>query len=138
MREGTSEHGDDTGYEDIQKLYFQDNLALMDDLISHHVIEPDSRQLTPQMSAQNMPSPLLKSSDDDNTLNSKQRQAMFIDYREPDSPDYEMLPPSKKASKFFMQKVDNRRISISPNMLSESNKQRINTISKKAFFKSNL
>ena len=66
---------------------------------------------------------------------------MFIDYREPDSPGYEMLPPSKNlagSSNFFMQKVDNRRISISPNMLSESNKQRINTISKKAFFKSNL
>ena len=51
MRERTSDPGDDAGYEDIQKLYFQDNLALMDDLISHHVIEPDSRQLTPQMSA---------------------------------------------------------------------------------------
>ena len=74
----------------------------MDDLISHHVIEPDSRHLTPQMSAMNLRSPQLKSSDDDNTLDSNARQAMFIDYREPDSPEYGMLPPSKKFDdKFF-------------------------------------
>ena len=41
--------GMDDNIEDLaDKLYFQDNLALMDDLISHNVIEPDeSRGFTP-------------------------------------------------------------------------------------------
>ena len=93
-----------------------------------------------------MVSPLMKTPADsnDNTLDSKARKAMFLNYQEPDSPgEFMSSDPPRLGGKMVSAdqqfgNIDNRRITISPNVTSESNKQRINTMQKRAFYKSNL